>query len=93
MGDEMAQPYSADTCGASQEIGKGVSVGATIATASGYIGIHCNVSGIYRVYAMDGTSYEEPYLVAGGVYGYACSKITDINGNALTDHAVIAIIA
>ena len=89
----MAGPYSAENSSSCQEIGKGVSVGATIATASGYIGIHCNVSGTYRVYAMDGTSYEEPYLVAGGVYGYACSKITDTSGNALTDGAVIAIIA
>lgn len=85
--------YSAETSGKLIDVAESVTTGAALlAGAYGAArGVHCNVSGTYRLYGSDATTYVEFYLVAGGLYPYITTKITDTNGSALTDNAVAAV--
>lgn len=85
--------YSEETSGRLIDVAESVTTGAALlAGAYGAArGVHCNVSGTYRLYGVDTTTYVEFYLVAGGVYPYITTKITDTSGNALTDNVVAAI--
>lgn len=68
----------------------GITLGAAL--AAGYAarrGIHCNTEGTYRIYDVNGASTDR-YLLAGVLYPYANTKITDTSDNDLTDGAVSA---
>lgn len=85
--------YSAETSGKLIDVAESVTTGAALlAGAYGAArGVHCNVSGTYRLYGADGTTYVHFYLAAGGVYPYITTKITDTGGLVLADNVVAAI--
>lgn len=80
--------YSAEICGQCLDIGgNGLSTGTELA-AGGYglsLGLHCNVADTYRIYGVDGTTYQKLYLPQGGPYPYLSTKITDNAGSAVDD--------
>jgi len=69
----------------------GITSGAEL--AAGYAarrGIHCNVEATYRIYCTDGETYTDRLLLAGVLYPYANTKITDTSNDDLTDGDVSA---
>jgi len=71
--------------------GAGITVGTEL--EAGYAarrGIHCNVEGTYRIYASDGETYTDRFLLGGALYPYVNTKITDTSNNAVLDGAVSA---
>lgn len=84
--------YSSDTSSRLIDVAETVKTGAALIADYGAArGVHCNVSGTYRLYGVDGTTYAEFYLTAGGLYPYITTKITDTSGNAVVDGTVFAV--
>lgn len=52
--------------------------------------VSCGVTGTYRLFGPDGTTYADIPLVAGGFYPFMTTKITTTGGAATVDGEVIA---
>lgn len=89
----MPRIYASETSSQVIDTASCVAVGATLLAGTYGLayGVHCNVSGTYRVYGAGGTTYRSMYLVAGGCYPYTNAKLTDVSGNALSDDVLIAL--
>lgn len=88
----MPRIFSGEMSSQLIDMGDTVKTGATLILDYGAgRGVHCNVSGTYRLYGVDEVTYSELYLVAGGCYPYITTKITDTSGNAVVDGTVAAL--